>query len=73
MTGKSRPRAAQCARLLHRSIAVEDDAFAKCDHDRIAMHPDAVAGLDFDIAVKLDMGMKMLRALLDLDPAWRIE
>jgi hypothetical protein len=37
------------------------------------MDADSITGLDFNVAIKLDMRMKMFGRLLDLDPAWRFK
>jgi hypothetical protein len=73
MTGKSRPCAAQGTGTLHSGVAVQDNAFAEGDHYRVAMHPDPVAGLDLDIAVKLHMRVEMFGRLFDFDAARRVE
>lgn len=54
-------------------MAMQNDAFAKRDHDRVAMNLHTIARPNFDVPVQFDMGVKMLSALLDLDPAGRVE
>jgi hypothetical protein len=73
MTGKSGPCPSQGSGAADGGMTMENHAFAKRHHHRIAMDADSITGLDFNVAIKLDMRMKMFGRLLDLDPAWRFK
>ena len=73
MACKAGPGAPQQPCLSDGGVAVQNDALAKANSDRVAVHLNPVTGFNFDPAIQFNMRVKVRRALFDLDTAWRVK